>query len=183
MDVARALGVLGLDTTASWDDIRRTYRRLIRAHHPDVADAARAARATDITAAYATLEQATAGGRDSLGPSPGTVADRGSERTRSAPGSSVPAKTVTLDIGGLDVIDALARGAAVLGRVGPVDRESGIVIVTLGPPRWTPSQLHAEVGTAGGRATVEFTLESLGREAAPSIEAVVGELARNLPRA
>lgn len=183
MDVARALGVLGLDTTASWDDIRGAYRRLIRTHHPDVADVPRAARATDITEAYATLERATAGGRDPLDPSARPSADPRSQRPRSARVSSLPAKAVTLDVGGLDVVDALAQGAAALGRVGPVDHESGIVIVTLGPPRWTPSQLLAEVGSTGGRATVEFTLESLGRDAAPSIEAVVSELARNLPRA
>src|SRR3954452_20324077 len=36
MDVAEARAVLGVATDADWDAVRTAYRRLVRAHHPDV---------------------------------------------------------------------------------------------------------------------------------------------------
>lgn len=61
---------LGLDRTASLDDVRRAYRRLAKANHPDAAGEAALPRFLAIQAAYERL----------VGPAPG--------RARAAPGSS-----------------------------------------------------------------------------------------------
>jgi len=65
--------VLGLDRTASLDDVKRAYRRLAKANHPDAAGDAATPRFLAIQAAYERL----------VGPAPG--------RTRSAPGSTTAA--------------------------------------------------------------------------------------------
>jgi hypothetical protein len=67
--------MLGLDRTASLDDIKRAYRRLAKANHPDAAGDAATPRFLAIQAAYERL----------VGPAPG--------RTRPATGS--PAATPT----------------------------------------------------------------------------------------
>lgn len=181
MDTRRALTVLGLGGDATWSDVRRAYRDLMRAHHPDLNEGMASSRASEINEAFATLRRATDHGRRPLRrprpaspPRPGRVRHPGRGRTQH------PATTVTLDIGDGDLLDSLVRAGTAIGRVGPVDRESGILVITLGPPRWTPSQLLAEIGSSAGRTTVEFTLEALGTAPPPAIDAVVADLARHL---
>ena len=67
MEVADARFELGLDTEATWTQVRVAYRAQIAAAHPDRAggDARRAARVTE---AYATLERAHRDGRLHIAP-------------------------------------------------------------------------------------------------------------------
>ena len=67
MEVAEALAALQLGPGATWNEIRARYRRLLRAHHPDLTpDPGAADRTARLTAAYAVLQKATDGGRRPL---------------------------------------------------------------------------------------------------------------------
>jgi hypothetical protein len=59
-DEMRALDVLELDSDATFDDVRLAYRRLAKAHHPDLArdDAESHARFQAVQAAYDVLKKA-----------------------------------------------------------------------------------------------------------------------------
>jgi len=59
-DEMRALGVLELETDASFDDVKSSYRRLAKANHPDVkpGDEAAAERFRQVQAAYDVLKRA-----------------------------------------------------------------------------------------------------------------------------
>jgi hypothetical protein len=59
-DEMRALDLLELESDAAFDDIRAAYRRLAKAHHPDLkpGDAEAAARFQAIQAAYEVLRKA-----------------------------------------------------------------------------------------------------------------------------
>ncbi|MDR1650328.1 MAG: J domain-containing protein [Synergistaceae bacterium] len=49
--------VLGLSPDASWEDVKRAFRRMARLYHPDVAGPSGARRFSEITEAYMTLKE------------------------------------------------------------------------------------------------------------------------------
>ena len=57
VDVGEAASVLGVGVGAPWAEVRGSYRRLMRATHPDVAGPDGSRRAARITEAYALLRQ------------------------------------------------------------------------------------------------------------------------------
>lgn len=56
--------ILGLSQDASWEDIKRAFRRLARLYHPDVAGPDGAGKFAEITEAYMALKEATSNGAE-----------------------------------------------------------------------------------------------------------------------
>ncbi|MDR1579895.1 MAG: J domain-containing protein [Synergistaceae bacterium] len=54
--------ILGLSSDATWDDVKRAFRRLARTYHPDVAGPSGAQKFAEITEAYMTLKEAASPG-------------------------------------------------------------------------------------------------------------------------
>ena len=67
VEIAEALTALQLGWNTTWEEVRASYRRLLRVHHPDLTGEPGAAdRTARLTAAYAVLVEATDGGRRPL---------------------------------------------------------------------------------------------------------------------
>ena len=49
---------LGLSSDATWDEVKRAFRRLARTYHPDIAGPSGARKFAEITEAYMTLKEA-----------------------------------------------------------------------------------------------------------------------------
>jgi hypothetical protein len=92
MDVAEALGLLGLSAGVTAAEVRATYRRAVRRSHPDVAgdDPAATERTARLTEAYAVLQAALAAAPDGTVAPPGTGADPDGTPARD-PAASPPA--------------------------------------------------------------------------------------------
>jgi hypothetical protein len=187
-----ALAVLGLEPGASPADIRSTYRRLVRLHHPDVAGAAATARAARLTQAYAILRTRSDEGTDAGGSPPGWT-DAG--RPAPAPGPRDPgfsayenAVEAERDEGDTLIVHAPADEtyAAVFdaaGRVGHIayfDRHLGIIEAIV---RFEGGPSCSLLITLQGRATgteVFVTLESIEADPTPPLQPVVDALVDEL---
>lgn len=172
IDLATARARLGVTPDASWDEVRRAYRRRVQATHPDratgAADAAVRTRATaELGLAYATLaahhRQARA---DPVG--------RGAPVRVPAVGSG---PVLHLGVAPADALLALMDAAHGLGEVSYVDRGSGVleVIVTDGPGRATSLLILVEPDGAGSRA--EMGVEPLGRHRPADVTRLAARLA------
>ncbi|HEX2063616.1 MAG TPA: J domain-containing protein [Acidimicrobiales bacterium] len=169
MDTAEAWRRLGLEPGAPWVEVRAAYRRLMRAHHPDVAggDAATTARTAGIIEAYAVLR-----------------ARRGSDPyTPPAPPEPAPDPLSYQVVGN----DTVALGAPVeeafltvlevghqIGEVTYIDREASLLesIVQLeGGP--VCSLVVTFQGRANGTTEAFCTLEPLGVGPSPPATAAV----------
>ncbi|MBK9178536.1 MAG: DnaJ domain-containing protein [Acidimicrobiales bacterium] len=177
--MAEASRVLGVADDAPWPEVRAAYRRLVRAHHPDVARHADAGRTTArITAAYTVL-RASRDGPGRTEPGAGPVAGPVAEPLVAEP-LVAEADTLLLDAPHDEAFFALLDGADRLGEVTYVDADAGLleVIVELcGLPA------ASVVITLQGRAqgTEAFvTVEPLGATEAPATAAVVALLAELL---
>jgi hypothetical protein len=173
-DVVSALGILGLDTDATWRDIRLAYRDLVRACHPDL-DVANDAAATERTAAlnvaFDTLTSATNGGRLALG----APLDASVQNPPEAPATS--AERVTLQAPPGDVFIQLLDAAHEIGEVSYMDPEAGLIQVLLQGGDPTASQLLIAVDQQPDPPTVSFTLDAVNAASAPPIRDIVDALA------
>ena len=187
MEVAEALTALQLGPGATWDEIRARYRRLLRAHHPDVTSEPGAAdRTARLTAAYAVLHKASDGGRRPL-PVPRTTAKPQAQR-RAAPTEAKrrdPADhaagpgTAGAVVGRRspeEVFRRLRAAAPAVGNLSGVDPETLTLQILVEAPGAPPAQLLAEVYRRDEETVIMFTLESLTAAPGPPIEAIVKRL-------
>lgn len=170
MDVAHAFEVLGLSQSSRWEDVRRSYRERLRAHHPDLSAGPDAAAQTDaVVAAFRVLRDAT---QDGLHPLPTIEAPAILDDGEAAP--------LVLYAPPGDVFVRIVQAANRIGELSYADRETMMLQVTINDPSWAPAQLTAELTPDGDRTTALFSLEPLGTGLAPPINDVVSKLASEL---
>jgi len=178
IDQGTAFELLGLPLGAPWPEVRATYLRLVRQHHPDTAvDLAdvgrRTVRTAQITEAYAFLV--------SLRVRPPEVpVDRGA---RAAPWRFDDAlddsRRVLLDASFDHAFIALLEVAHLVGAVSYVDRGSGVleVIVTPLPTQATSLIIYLEVGEEVGVTEAVFGAEPLGSHPPAPLDDLVDRIA------
>ncbi len=187
MEVAEALGALQLAPGATWDEVRAHYRRLLRAHHPDLTSAPGAAdRTARLTTAYAVLREATGGGRRPLpaprsAPAPPAArrAAPAEPKRRAAAEHAGGAGTAGAVVGRRspeEVFGRLRAAAPAVGSLSGVDPETLSLQILVEAPGAPPAQLLAEVYRREGDTAIMFTLESLTAAPGPPIEAIVKRL-------
>lgn len=191
MDVWEARAILEVNDDDGWDEVRASYRRLIRKAHPDVtgdrAGTATARRAARLNEAYAVLSRAKrAGTLLQPRPAPGRTGNgaRGGAGGTGPP-PAPPPPTVGVRIAAPDTLllaappptafALLVDAAHRVGSISYVDRSCGIfeVIVRLG--RETCSLLVMLQDLAHGTEAT-FALESLERVASHSPEPLVRQM-------
>ena len=166
VEIADALGVLGLSPGASWEETRRAHRHAIVAAHPDAGGTA--ARAARVNQAFDVLTSATDGGRRPLPSPPPATAPVVAKETG-------PRRHVRLR-DPVEVLMRLSEAAHDIGEVVFVDPDAGLLEVIVGREPGV-GQLTASVDTANPDGVpVAFTLEPLGVTPAPPIEQVVQDL-------
>lgn len=176
MDRATAFGVLGLTGGAPWPEVRATYLRLVREHHPDSAgdleDAGRrTVRTAQITEAYAWLLAGRAlPPEDPAGVrvAPWTVRDVLEDTRR-----------VLLDASMPDAFAALLEVAHVIGVVSYVDRESAVLetIVTAAPRQATSLLVYLEPGETAQITEAVLGVEPLGAHEPAPLDGLVERIA------
>jgi hypothetical protein len=62
--------ILGLSPDASWEDVKRAFRKLARLYHPDIAGPDGAGKFAEITEAYMTLKEMSSGGAEKISRAP-----------------------------------------------------------------------------------------------------------------
>lgn len=163
--------MLQLTQPCSWEDVRRSYRESLRAHHPDLSPGPDAAAQTDaVVAAFRVLRDAT---NDGLHPLPVV------ETVQTALESDEAAPLVLYAPPG-DVFVRMVQAAHRIGHLSYADRETMMLQVTINDPAWSPAQLTAELTPDGDCTTALFSLEPLGTGVAPPINSVVEQLAAEL---
>lgn len=202
MDSAAAREVLGIHRGAEWPEVRATYLRLIRRHHPDtaidLADAGvRTLRTAQITEAFAVLvaaqprETVRAPGHNGAGRPPAD--DDRAMPPSTSPGGAVfrhPAvgvddtRSVLLDAEPLDAFAALHEVFSILGAVSYIDRFSLVLetIVVPEPGRATSLLAWLETEARGDTSvtTVIIGVESLGGHPPADLDALVDRIAELL---
>ena len=187
MEVAEALAALQLGPGATWNEIRARYRRLLRAHHPDLtSDPGAVDRTARLTAAYAVLQKATDGGRRPLPAPRATPEPRAPRRAAPAePKRRTPAdRTAGPGTAGAvvgrrspeEVFRRLRAAASAVGNLSGVDPETLTLQILVEAPGAPPAQLLAEVYRREEDTAIMFTLESLTAAPGPPIEAIVKRL-------
>jgi molecular chaperone DnaJ len=173
MTVDEARRVLGVSPSATRHEVRSAYRRLVRAHHPDIAGPAGTGRAVRVIEAYGILTGAqpprtprptSSPARPPAPPPPSTAA--------------TDADTVPLADATVGVFEQLCEAADVLGDVSYVDASCGILETIVHWPTWPPCSLLITLQQRGDETLAQCTLESLTGPPGPPIEQVVRELRR-----
>lgn len=169
MDIATALGVLGLNHEADWTEVRAMHRAAIRHSHPDAGGSTD--RAAQINQAFGLLEQVTNSGRNPLPPLPPAA-------KCSVPTDEASPSTVVGADSPAELLLCLADVGHDVGEVVSIDPQSGLLEIIVGSEPGV-AQLTVAVGerTKDG-ISVAFTLESLGVAAPPPIGEVVNDLLR-----
>ena len=188
MDTREALSVLGLSPGATTDEVRASYLRLIRDHHPDRAlgDPGATRQTARLTQAYAVVRAAVAasGGAsvpvpDPPPPTPNPPFD---PRVDPVDADLVDGDTIAIDAPADEAFALLFEAAGRVGHVAYFDRQLGILETIV---RFEGGPTCSVLITLQGRAlaTEAFcTMESI--EAAPTppirpvVEAIVEELVR-----
>lgn len=201
MDPDAARSLLGVDRSTPWPEVRASYLRLIRRHHPDVAtDLADSGRRTLVTAqiteAFAVLvrvrtrPEPEAGSSDapSAGARPDDVPGT-YDRAGDPIGASLrhPAvalddtRSVLLDATPMEAFLALHEVFSILGAVSYVDRLSLVLetIVTPEPQRATSLLAWLDPGPEDS-TTATIGVESLGGHAPADLDALVERIAELL---
>ena len=167
MEAAEAWRQLGLEPGAPWSEVRAAYRRLVRAHHPDVAGAHTTARTAVIIEAYAVL-RARRGAEDSVAPAPPPPPP--APLSYRLVGNDTVALGAPADEAFLTMLDVGHQ----IGEVTYIDREAGlletIVQIEAGP---VCSLVVTFQGRANGTTEALCTLEPLGTGPAPPAAAAV----------
>ena len=173
-----AFEMLGLPDGAPWPEVRATYLRLVREHHPDTAvDLAdvgrRTVRTAQITEAYALL----ASSRERAAR---PAVDRGSKRAPWRFEDAIDdSRRVLLDASFDHAFIALLEVAHLVGAVSYVDRGSGVleVIVTPLPTQATSLIIYLEPGEEAGITEAVFGVEPLGSHPPALLDDLVDRIA------
>jgi hypothetical protein len=196
VDLAAARRLLEVDATTAWPEVRASYLRLIRRHHPDTAaDLAEAGRRTletaQITEAFAVVVRARSVGDPPPGDRPEAPVDVPStyEHAGDPIGASLRHPTVALDDTRTLLLDAtpmesflaLHEVFSILGAVSYIDRLSLVLetIVTPEPGRATSLLAWLDPGPDGATAA-SVGVESLGGHPAADLDGLVEQIARLL---
>jgi hypothetical protein len=181
VDVATAYEVLGVGPDAVWPDVRASYLRLVRKHHPDTAvDSADAGRRTvrtaQITAAYSVLFA----NRPPTGDVPRSFTPKVEQETLAdvMDGSRRVLLAAEMD----DAFAALLEAAHVVGVVSYVDRQSAVLetIVTAVPGQATSLLIFLEPGQEDGVTEAFLGVESLGGHPPAPLDPLVDRIAELL---
>ena len=177
--IANALATLGVSRVATWEEIRRTYRLLVREAHPDRAlDSGPAtARTASLNSALDVLAAATDHGRRPLPPAsrPASIS------TDDTYGAAVD-QAVVLRMPPGDIFVQLLDAAYELGDVNYMDPEAGLIQLILDGPAPAPALLLIAVDTDTEPPSASFTLDSPDQQTAPPIREIVDRLATVLRR-
>jgi hypothetical protein len=200
VDLAAARRLLEIDATTSWPEVRASYLRLIRRHHPDIAtDLADSGRRTlqtaSITEAFAVVVRA----RSEPEPGPVPTADAPGARPDDVPGTYDRAgdpigasmrhpvvalddtRTVLLDANPMEAFLALHEVFSMLGVVSYIDRLSLVIetIVTPEPQRATSLLAWLDPGPDDTTAAT-VGVESLGGHPPADLDELVDRMAELL---
>lgn len=183
MDVREARSVLEVADGDGWDAVRASYRRLIRAAHPDRAGGTGRA-AARLNEAYAVLSRARRQGSAARTPT-APSGPRGPARPPPPPpppriGTAVVGEdTLLLAAPPTEAFGRLLDAGHRIGAVSYVDRSCGIFEVVVHRAGETCSLLVTLEGRGHGTEVV-FALESLERAASLSPEPYTRRLAEML---
>jgi hypothetical protein len=203
VDLVDARRLLGVDATTAWPEVRASYLRLIRRHHPDTAaDLADSGRRTlltaQITEAFAVVVRAR-GNPEPEGETAANAPGGGGSRPDDVPGTYDRAddpigaslrhpavalddtRTVLLDATPMEAFLALHEVFSMLGAVSYVDRLSLVLetIVTPEPQRATSLLAWLDPGPEGSTAAT-VGVESLGGHAPADLDTLVDRIAELL---
>jgi hypothetical protein len=198
VDLAAARALLGVTATTAWPEVRASYLRLIRRHHPDTAtDLADSGRRTlltaQITEAFAVVvrsrsepEAAWEAGASAPAPDdPPSTYDRGGDPIGASLRHPVVAlddtRTVLLDATPMEAFLALHEVFWMIGAVSYVDRLSLVLetIVTPEPQRATSLLGWLDSGPDTATAAT-FGVESLGGHAPADLDVLMERIAELL---
>jgi hypothetical protein len=181
MDTATAYEVLGVGPDAAWAEVRSTYLRLVREHHPDTAlddaDAGiRTVRTAQITEAYASLLAAREPARATTNGFSPSVQDTRAEDVLDG------SRRVLLGAEIDDAFVAMLEVAHMVGVVSYVDRQSAVLetIVTAAPGEATSLLVLLEPGEEVGVTEAYLSVEPLGGHQPASLDALVEKFAELL---
>jgi hypothetical protein len=176
LDEARA--VLGIDATASADETRDAYRRLLRAHHPDVAGPASTHRAARLIEAYTLVKSAPPAASDPPPTPPAPPPPPPPPPPSPPPASADRPDAILLPAATRAVFDQVREAADVLGDVSYVDAQNGILETIVQWEGWPACSLLVTLQQRGDTTLAQCELESLDGRPGPPIERVVRELHR-----
>ena len=199
MDLVAARRLLGIDATTPWPEVRASYLRLIRRHHPDIAtDLADSGRRTlqtaSITEAFAVVVRARGEPEPEPEPPappaarpddvPGTYDRAGDPIGASLRHPAVAlddTRTVLLDANPMEAFLALHEVFSMLGVVSYIDRLSLVLetIVTPEPQRATSLLAWLDPGPDGTTAAT-VGVESLGGHPPADLDGLVDRMAELL---
>jgi hypothetical protein len=183
VDTREALRVLGLGSGASVTDVRASFRRLVREHHPDIAGEAETAQTARLTEAYALLRRvASESGGDTITVAPPAAAPP----TPPAPAPTAYEEAIEAELAAGDTLLLRAPAAesfAVLfeaaGRIGHVayfDRQLGILETIVRFEGGPSCSLLITLQGRGGGTEAFCTLESIEAMPTPAIRPVIDAL-------
>jgi len=200
VDLVAARRLLGVDASTPWPEVRASYLKLIRRHHPDIAtDLADSGRRTlqtaSITEAFAVVVRA----RGEPEPEPVAPAPQTASRPEDVPGtydqSADPigaslrhpavalddTRTLLLDANPMEAFLALHEVFSMLGVVSYIDRLSLVLetIVTPEPQRATSLLAWLDPGPDGTTAAT-VGVESLGGHPPADLDGLVARMAELL---
>ncbi|MSO38097.1 MAG: hypothetical protein EXQ69_07590 [Acidimicrobiia bacterium] len=182
VDEKTAFGVLGIEPSVPWQEVRAAYLRLVRQHHPDratdLADAGvRTITTVQLTEAFAVLAEAHAAA-SGVSVSPGV----GGRVSATALVDADPdTRSVLLDASQDDAYAALFEVFHMVGVVSYVDRQSSVLETIVTPAPGQATSLLALLEPVGAdRTEALLGVEPLGNFPPASIDVLVEEIARLL---
>jgi hypothetical protein len=167
VDVDEARAVLGLAPSATVDDARAAYRRLVRAHHPDLAGDVGTRTTARVIDAWRVLRDV---GPAPVAPPPAPVVD-----------ATTDGDTITLDVPADEAFLVLLEAAHRVGDVTHVSPGDALLeaLIAFDDGR-TCSLVISLQGRANGTTDAFCTLQALDAGATPPVGLVVDALVEEL---
>lgn len=167
MDVREARTILGITAADGWDEVRASYRRLIRIAHPDVAATAAPHRAALLNQAYTVLSRARRQRAPLAGTDRTTAAAPAPTRPPAVGARALGDDTLLLAVPPDEAFGVLVDAGHRLGAISYVDRSCAIFEVIVHLDGEACSLVVTLQARAHGTEAL-LTLESLSRVASHS---------------